>query len=216
MSEPKSPNITHITEAASYPDRVEAKKRMYRRRRFGAALVTAAGLSGVALVGNQVVDSVNAPSFEEKVEATVEKDPTILNAVVVLKQGVNLRSSPSISNGDGAGETGNVLKTLKSDEVVVLDHPLVYVNHVNQEFLGTVDKEGNYVWVNAAAAQADEAVSGKDYVEYIVDANGARRTSPANFEAGAFYQDASQEQRVAGMALMSDFGPSTGLPQFDY
>lgn len=165
----------------------------YKRRQRVAvgALAIGTGLAGLA-----AHDILSGPSYEEKVEAKVEADPTVLNAKVILHEGVKLRSEPLMNNGD-AGEPSNVLNEVKAGEVLVLDHPLVYTNQVNEEFIGAVDKEGNYFWVNAEALQDQESTSGQDYITYVDDQNTPQEEGDANFTDGRFYQGVTQESLAA-------------------
>lgn len=192
--------VQSITEAPSYASKLAAdtlaKKKMYRRRRAAVGLLAATGI----VAGAAVADAVTAPDFSEKVAASVESNPTILNATIVLHEGATLRSTPSMNNGDSAGNAGNVIEKVDAGEVAVLDYPLVYTNHVGQEFLGAVDDSGKYVWVNARAMLDDEKVSGRDYVTYIFD-NRAPKTNPGQYADGAFYRDEAHQQSAATMHM---------------
>ena len=199
MSDTKT--VRSITEAPSYAAKHEADARaeraMYRRRRIGAGLVVAAGVTLGAIGVSNGVDAIKGQDLGVKAEGAVEAHPEVLNATVILREGAKLRSTPTIDNGDRAdGSTSNVVSTIGAGKVAVLEHPVVYTDHLGREFLGVVDDTGRYLWANAKAMQQDERVSGKDYVTYVIDQD-APETRVGTFADGEFYLDPAQTQPAA-------------------
>lgn len=218
---PETNNIRSIDTARSYEDRLDARADSKGKRAGAiagtAAAVGAAGLVLIASKGGAVMDTLKGPSpedYEKGVEQTVEANPTMLNAKVVVHTGVALRSSPEMKNSDDGGGSSNVMSRVQAGEITVFDHPIVYTNHANQEFLGGRDKEGTYVWINAEALKAEEQNSNKELVTYIVDSNIDGMTSPANYFDGQFYQGATHEQKAATISSMPDEMIDQLAPQY--
>lgn len=194
-------NISRISEAPSFEGHRAAllaeRRKMFRNRRIGAGLLTATVLAGGGLLANQVAESLSAPSSEEKVETAVESNPQVLNAKVILSEGVNLRSEPLLKRDGAGGEQDNIVATVGDGEAVVLDHPVVYVNQVNDTYLGALNSEGEYVWVNETVLQDQQQGSDETYITYVVDQNRPAELTQGNFADGEFYLGTSHEVPVA-------------------
>src|ERR1700741_79343 len=105
-----------------------------------------------------------------KINAEVKKDPEILNGKVIVSAGVKLRSGAELANNTTDSQS-NVVGTVKPGEVTVFDHPLVYTDKANQEFIGGLDKEGDFVWVAASELQKQQQNADKTYIKFVMDEN---------------------------------------------
>ena len=172
-----------------------------RLKRTGVvAGLLAVGIPAAAVAGNAIVDTLNSSSAGQSAEKNVQKHTELLNGKVILSEGVKLRSEPQLANDTQSDVNGgNVVATVKPGQITVFDHPFLYTNQANVEFIGGLDKDGDYVWVASEKLVQEDLNSDKNYITYVMDENvGGEETHPGRYKDGKFYyKDAVDDAPVA-------------------
>lgn len=164
---------------------VDRKKRQSRGRAIGtAAVVAAVAVAAVPFAvkkgAEQASEDINrADRLEQDAQEMTRKgELTISSDVVVLGEGVRLRSSPhrSVPNSDPGEDpidVHNIVHTVEPGTRVLSDRPLQYVDEDSETWIGFnfIDRKhgtSNLVWANTSALmdQEDNSISGEDLVSF--------------------------------------------------
>lgn len=121
--------------------RQETKKHRRNMRAIGAGVVVAAAGAGLLVKSHTHEDKPKQPVAE--VREALEHTPDVMQGVVVLSEGTNLRSEPRINNGDPAvNNDGNVTKTISLNKAVVINRPVVIIGNDNRMWIGFALRNG--------------------------------------------------------------------------